>query len=361
MAQIKLMAGLQVFDLDKDIADASGKILGRKGDRIILMPQTLADAVQFMDGQSLAEKWHNLASRFKGGGSVSVTVDNEGTIVISGTDTTYGAATAAAAGLMSASDKAKLDGIARGAQTNPGAATQSASGLMSADDKKKLDGIASGATNTAAPPAAATAAPLAHGTATAGTSARYAREDHVHPSNNTDTHWTSHLYAGTSTGNVNAATANGATYLIICDNSTARDRRLIKGAGTVSVTSDANGNITITDAAVPKTGARGLLAGNETVQALSNSQTITVNSSDCINLATSGAVTLTFTVAAATVRAVKSICLTASAATTLTVKNAVWANNGSAPVWGAAGKILVLLAHFVGGRVVLSVADNTQG
>lgn len=275
-------------------------------------------------------------------------------------------------------------------------ATQSADGLMSAADKKKLDGIAAGATNTAAPPAAATAAPKAHGTAAVGTSANYAREDHVHPSNNTDTHWTSHLYAGASNGNANAATTNGNTCLIICDNSTVRNRLLIKGAGSVTVTSDANGNITITGVnttygaasqtagglmtaadkkkldgiaagaqvnntnVVPRTGARGELAGNETAKALTNSQTITASSNDCINLATSGAVTLTFTPAAANVMAVKAICLTASAATTLTVKNAVWANGGSAPEWGAAGKILVLIAHFAGGRVILSVADNTQ-
>lgn len=39
----------------------------------------------------------------------------------------------------------KLDGIEAGAQKNPSAATQSAAGLMSAADKKKLDGIATGA------------------------------------------------------------------------------------------------------------------------------------------------------------------------------------------------------------------------
>lgn len=130
-------------------------------------------------------------------------------------------------------------------KTTYGAATQTASGLMSPADKKKLDGIASGATATAAPPAAATAAPKAHGTATVGTSAKYAREDHVHPSNNTDTHWTSHLYAGTGAA-ANAATANGATKLAICDNSTVRNTVTIKGAGAASVASDAAGNITIT-------------------------------------------------------------------------------------------------------------------
>lgn len=400
--------------------------------------------------------------------------------------------------------------------------------------------------------------PKAHGTAAAGSSAKFAREDHVHPSNNTDTHWTSHLYAGTATGNVNAVTINGATYLILCDNSTVRNRVKLTGSGSVTVGSDASGNITIsgtdtnttysdmtgasatangghglvpapaagaanrylrsdgtwqvppdnnttygaatqsanglmsaadkkkldgiaagaqvnpnmalylalaggtmtgrltiqmagnglvfknpddvaasattaqrwtyiemldknsvriaslvhghatsgltntyieckgqnnvmatlgvqvdasgvqsgycpnppasdssnkiatTSWSIPKAQNRGTPAGYETVQALSNSQTININSADCINLATSGAVTLTFTAGAATQRAIKVLCLTASAATTLTVKNAVWANNGAAPAWGNAGKILVLVAHFVGGRVVLSVIDNTQ-
>ncbi len=117
---------------------------------------------------------------------------------------------------------------------------------------------------------------------------------------------------------------------------------------------------TTANAAVPKSGARGTLAGNETASAVSGNQTINASSPDCINISTSGAVTLTFTAAAATVRAVKALSLTASAATTLTISGAVWANKGSAPTWGNAGAILVLLAHFVGGRVVLSVADNTQ-
>ena len=43
--------------------------------------------------------------------------------------------------------KNKLDGIQAGAQVNPGNATTSAAGLMSAADKTKLNGIASGATN----------------------------------------------------------------------------------------------------------------------------------------------------------------------------------------------------------------------
>lgn len=94
------------------------------------------------------------------------------------TDTTYNTVTTSTAGLMSAADKTKLDGITSGANkytlptaststlggvkvgsnlsisngvlsatnTTYSAATQSTQGLMTADDKKKLDGIAAGAT-----------------------------------------------------------------------------------------------------------------------------------------------------------------------------------------------------------------------
>lgn len=112
--------------------------------------------------------------------------------------------------------------------------------------------------------------------------------------------------------------------------------------------------------AVPKVDSRGELAGYETAKVMNGTQTISITSPDSINLTTSGAVTLAFTPGAAAARAIKSISITASAATTLKITGATWANNGEAPGWGNAGKILVLVAHFVGGRVVLSVADNTQ-
>lgn len=111
---------------------------------------------------------------------------------------------------------------------------------------------------------------------------------------------------------------------------------------------------------VAKKGERGVLEGYETAFALSGSQTITIDSPDCINLATSGAVKLTFVPAMATTRAVKAISITADATSSLSIEGAVWQNRGEAPEWGTMGSILVLLAHFVGGRVVLSVADNTE-
>ena len=55
-------------------------------------------------------------------------------------NTTYGIATSSTDGLMSKSDKAKLDGISSAAGSNV-VATESTDGLMSAADKTKLDGI----------------------------------------------------------------------------------------------------------------------------------------------------------------------------------------------------------------------------
>jgi hypothetical protein len=132
------------------------------------------------------------------GDNITVTSDGEtNTITISAKDTTYEDATQETSGLMSASDKTKLDGIEDGSEVNQNAfsiitvgtvdieaddktdkitftagdnvtltpsisskninisakdttyedATQDTSGLMSAEDKTKLDGISEGANN----------------------------------------------------------------------------------------------------------------------------------------------------------------------------------------------------------------------
>jgi hypothetical protein len=117
----------------------------------------------------------------------SFTLNQSGDVTIDLTDnnTTYSAATTSANGLMSSTDKKKLDGVAEGANkyvhpttsgnkhipsggssgqilrwsadgtaawgadnnTTYNAATTSAAGLMSAADKTKLDGVATGANN----------------------------------------------------------------------------------------------------------------------------------------------------------------------------------------------------------------------
>lgn len=60
----------------------------------------------------------------------------------------------------------------------------------------------------------------------------------------TDTHYTTHLYAGSGTA-ANAATTNGNTKLTVVDNTTTRNSVTIKGTGGTTVMSDANGIVTI--------------------------------------------------------------------------------------------------------------------
>lgn len=60
----------------------------------------------------------------------------------------------------------------------------------------------------------------------------------------TDTHYTTHLYAGSGTA-ANAATTNGNTKLTVVDNTTTRNSVTIKGTGGTTVTSDENGVVTI--------------------------------------------------------------------------------------------------------------------
>ena len=61
-----------------------------------------------------------------------------------------------------------------------------------------------------------------------------------------DTHWTGNLHLGAKDTITTAATSNGSTYLKFVENNTLRSNQiLIKGTGCVSVSSDANGVLTI--------------------------------------------------------------------------------------------------------------------
>lgn len=73
------------------------------------------------------------------GRTVTVTKGNGTTSQFTTQDTTYGAATQSAAGLMSAADKKKLDGLSNDYGSAIGVATTSKDGLMSKTDKAKLD------------------------------------------------------------------------------------------------------------------------------------------------------------------------------------------------------------------------------
>lgn len=64
------------------------------------------------------------------------------------------------------------------------------------------------------------------------------------PWSDTNTHYTTHLYAGTGTA-ANATTTNGNTKITVTDDATVRNSITIQGSGATTVTSDANGVITI--------------------------------------------------------------------------------------------------------------------
>lgn len=65
------------------------------------------------------------------------------------------------------------------------------------------------------------------------------------PWTDTDTHWYSYLYAGSSSGIGNAITENGETYIQLKENGSLRSQLNIVGSGTTKVTSNAEGKITI--------------------------------------------------------------------------------------------------------------------
>ena len=75
---------------------------------------------------------------------------------------------------------------------------------------------------------------------------------------NPNTHWTTRLHAGTVTAQ-NAVTTNGNTHLTISDDSAVRTSVTLVGSGDTTVTSDANGVVTIntTSAAGGVTGVKG--------------------------------------------------------------------------------------------------------
>lgn len=108
-----------------------------------------------------------------------------------------GEATTSAAGLMSSADKTKLNGVATGAEVNQNAFSNVKVGstTIAADGKTDTLELVAGTNITLTPDATndkvtiaasgvtpASATPKMDGTGAVGTSVKYAREDHVHPS-----------------------------------------------------------------------------------------------------------------------------------------------------------------------------------
>lgn len=123
---------------------------------------------------------------------------------------------------------------------------------------------------------------------------------------NTDTHWTANLITGASaSATANAAASDGSVYLNLVENGSVRNSHLIDGTGTVTVSSDANGKITINGSAHPTVnnakitleGSNGIYIGSPNSFTLnqSSASTITVEHTNVVTAGTAkgGSGTLT--------------------------------------------------------------------
>lgn len=175
-----------------------------------------------------------------------------GTITTQDTDTHYtthlyaGSGTAANANTTNGNTKLTLadNSTVRESITikGTGATTVTSSGgviTINSTDNNTTYSAMKGATASAAGTAGLVPAPAA------GKQTAFLRGDGtwVVPTD-TNTHYTTHLYAGTGAA-ANAATSNGSTKIALTDDSTVRNTLTIKGTGATTVTSDANGVITI--------------------------------------------------------------------------------------------------------------------
>lgn len=129
-------------------------------------------------------------------------------------DTTYSAATTSAAGLMSASDKTKLDGIATGANKTTVDSALSSTSTNPVQNKVVNTAIANlntlvgdTAVSTQITNAASSTTPKVAGTAAVGTETMFARGDHVHPAQTTVSG-----NAGSATKLATARTIDGVSF-----------------------------------------------------------------------------------------------------------------------------------------------------
>lgn len=113
---------------------------------------------------------------------------------------------------------------------------------------------------------------------------------------------------------------------------------------------------------VNKIGQRGKLAGSEKAVSLVGSQKISIESPDAINLiGDGGTLKLSFEHGEDEDRAIKVICMMANSDTIFEMTGAEWATGTDNINWGKAGSFMIVVASFIGGRVILTVADRKNG
>ena len=209
------------------------------------------------------------------GSNVTLTPDaTNDKVTIAAKDTTYSAATTSAAGLMSADDKKKLDGVATSANNYslPTAANGTLGGVKTTSSVTSTSGltacpIISGVpyykdTNTTYTSLKNPNALKVQGNGTdsfsydgsaaktlnikAGTNVSVSSDTSGNitiASTDTNTHYTTGITAGASGTTTNATATN--PYVKIKDDSTHRSQIRLVGSGVTTVTSDGSGNITI--------------------------------------------------------------------------------------------------------------------
>lgn len=263
-----------------------------------------ANGLYIVDGSSVAHMYYGSNKHIVG---PTYTISKSGsTITLSGSDgsktsvtdsnTTYSVVTTSAAGLMSAADKSKLDGIATGANkyslptasssilggvkttstvtstsgltacpiisgvpyykdsnTTYSAATTSSAGLMTAEDKTKLDGI------TASADSVSVSRSLTSGTKV-GTITINGTGTDLYAPKNTDTHYITRIYAGAPSTTVNDSATS--PYIKITDDNTYRNQIRLVGSGATTVKSDTSGNITISST-VATQDSNGLMSADD--------------------------------------------------------------------------------------------------
>lgn len=57
----RVLSSLQIAVAQQDVVDDNGKILARAGDAIIIVPQTVSQAVLVEKGRTLAEAWPTIS------------------------------------------------------------------------------------------------------------------------------------------------------------------------------------------------------------------------------------------------------------------------------------------------------------
>ena len=205
------------------------------------------DSITSADTDNIINKWNEIID-FLSGITDTKTLDG----IIDGIEQEIAASknaaiTAATMGYNASTRTVSWTGTTSGGTSITGStvipeATTSSAGLMPASAVTKLNGISSGANKTEVSQTLTSGTKIGTITIDGTATDLYCETD-------TDTHYTATtVVANSSTGKADAAATDGSVYLNQVENNAVTSSHNIKGAGAVSVTSNASGVITISAA-----------------------------------------------------------------------------------------------------------------